>query len=646
MSTPHIHRTSCNRDCPDACSILATVDQGRVTSLRGDPQHPVTQGFLCNRTNRFLDRQYDPERLTRPLLRKDGQLVEVGWNEALDHITYHLLDIRTKWGPAAIFHYRSGGSLGILKQLCDYFFELFGPVTTKRGDICSGAGDAAQIMDFGEEDSQDLHDLLNAKHILLWGKNPTISNVHLLPVLQEAKSRGTKLVLIDPVSHKTARFADKVISPRPAGDHALSMGVARALFERGGIDPDASSYCDHLEKFEALCHRSTLPEWAAAADVPVSDLEDLADRLADRPCAIQVGWGMQRRSNGASIVRALDALCAVSGNLGIPGGGVSFYFKRRGAFDLDFVKGLDAAPRSVCEPLFGREILELKDPPIKACWITAGNPVVMLPESDTIVRALEQLEMLVVVDTFLTDTARLATVVLPTTTMLEEEDLVGAYGNHYIGSQRAVIPPPDGVLTDLQIMAELARRTGVEGFHGDARKWKERVLRKVEPHGVTLETIETGYVRNPLSAPILFADRKFKTPSGKVNLITEAPPTPAPEAGYPLNLMSLSTEKAQASQWAGPPRKLEGPIAVTVHPDSAAGIPHGGRGRLESAIGTLIVEVRHDGHQRRDVAIIPKGGSYRDGRCANQLIRAGTTDHGEGGSLLDAWVRLVPHPSA
>src|SRR5262245_6357140 len=178
-------KTVCNRDCPDACGLVATVEAGRVTRLRGDPDHPVTRGFLCYRTSHFLETQYSPERLTTPLVRRGGALVPIDWDEALDLAAERLTTITRESGPAAIFHYRSGGSLGLLKLLSDYFFARFGPVTVKRGDICSGAGDAAQTLDFGEEDSHDLFDLLNSRNIILWGKNVFVSSPHTIPVLKQ-----------------------------------------------------------------------------------------------------------------------------------------------------------------------------------------------------------------------------------------------------------------------------------------------------------------------------------------------------------------------------------------------------------------------------------------------------------------------------
>jgi anaerobic selenocysteine-containing dehydrogenase len=635
-------KTTCNRDCPDSCSIVATVEDGRVIRLAGDPDHPVTRGFLCWRTNHFLPVQYSPERLTQPLLRVGDLHVPISWEEALDVAAERLGVIRRESGPAAIFHYRSGGSLGMLKTLTDWFFELFGPVTIKRGDICSGAGEAAQQADFGACDSHDLHDLLNARNVLLWGKNVFVSSPHTIPVLRDARARGARLALVDPVHHRTAELCERFWQPRPGGDFALAMATARLLFDRGAVSATAAARCDNLPAFRDLAMSREVAAWCRDADVPVAAAEDLADRLADGPTAILVGWGMGRRSNGGAIVRALDALSALSGNLGVSGGGVSFYFRRRGAFDTSFIRGKQAAPRTIVEPLFGREVLAAKDPPVRAVWITAGNPVAMLPESGTTAEALRSRDFVVVVDSFMTDTARLAHLVLPTTTLLEADDLLGSYGHHQLGVARPVTAPPAGVRSDLEIIQGLAARVGLGAeLAGTAREWKERLISaKAAARGVTVDALEAGPLRNPLAARVLFDDGRVPTPTGRVNLVSAAPPEAARGAEFPLALLSISTDRAQSSQWSVRP---EGPTTCTVHPDvaSAAGVADGGYARLQSAIGELYVRVRCDPAQRRDVALVPKGGHLGDGRCANSLVRARTTDIGEGGALYDEGVRLV-----
>jgi anaerobic selenocysteine-containing dehydrogenase len=638
-------KTACNRDCPDACGIVATVQGDRIVRLQGDPDHPVTQGFLCERTARFLDRQYSPDRITTPLRRKGNEFLPISWDEALGEIAETMLRVRAESGPAAIMYYSCGGSMGILKGVCDYFFERFGPVTGKSGDVCTGAGDVAQMTDFGAEDSHDLFDLHHSRTIVLWGKNVHVGNVHLLPILMEARSRGAQIVSVDPVHHRTAAFADLYVQPRPGGDRALALGVARLFFERQQVDPQASEYCDHLAEFERLARSHSADEWADLAGVSYKALDSLAQAYACGPAALLIGWGLQRRRHGSATVRVIDALGAISGNIGIPGGGVSYYYKRRGAFDLGFAKRDEVAPRLIPEPLFGPAVLAANDPPIRVLWVTAANPVAMLPESETVARALETRELTVVVDSFLTDSARHAHLVLPTTTLLEEDDLLGAYGHHWVVESRPVIDPPPGVKSDYQIIQELARRTGLEGeFTDSLETWKRRVLGPVADKGASLEDLRRGAVRNPLAPQLMYSDRKFPTASGKVNLIHEVDVNPTRATPTrPLILMALSTSKSQAAQWDR--KDQQGPAIATVHPLAAPNFEEGEIARLESEQGELRVQLHFDSKQRPEVVLMDKGGWLSAGRCANALVKAEVTDAGGCAVYYDTPVRLLKFPT-
>jgi anaerobic selenocysteine-containing dehydrogenase len=631
------HQTACNRDCPDACGIVATVENGRIVALRGDSSHLVTKGFLCYRTSSFHERLDAEDRVRQPLLRKDGVLQPVSMAEALDVAAARLTQIRAESGPAAIFHYRSGGSLGLLKAFADRFFAAFGPVTVKSGDVCSGAGEAAQVLDFGVSDSNDLFDLRNSRHIVLWGKNPFVSNLHLIPLLKEVRAQGTRITLIDPVRHKAVSLSDQVIHPRPGGDLDLALGIARVLLDSGRLDPQAQDRCEGLQEYCELLRQKTPEEYAVAAGVTLSELSGLADVMADGPTAILVGWGMQRRAEGGATVRALDALSAVSGNLYRSGGGCSFYFGRRSAFTkLD----QGAAARHVREPLFAPDVAGMQDPPIRAIWITAGNPVCMLPDSPGVAKVLESTEFVVVVDPFLTDTARRADLVLPVPTLLEDDDLLGAYGHHFLSESRGVVPPPPGVLHEVELFQQLGSRVGlVDELAGSVEDWKRRLLEKLAPHGVTLEDLRRGACRNPLAPPLLFADGKVHTPSGRVQLLIDRQAIDAKASGeYPFWLFSNSTEKSQASQWAG--AGLGSHTWITVHPDAVPGFADRDIVRVHSSHGEVEAELRFDGEQRKDIAIMPKGGHFDQGHSANTLIAARATDIGLGAGYLDCRVAI------
>jgi anaerobic selenocysteine-containing dehydrogenase len=645
--TASTHRTTCNRDCPDACGVIATVENGVVTQLKGDPEHPVTRGFLCYRTSHFPELAASSLRVRQPLVRRGEQLVPATWDEALEMIAGKLTQIRSESGPAAILHYRSGGSLGILKHLTDLFFDQFGPCTGKVGDICSGAGEAAQIEDFGVSDSNDLFDLCNSRHILLWGKNPKASNVHIVPILKEAQARGARLYLVDPVQHKSRTLADHYIASAPGRDFELAMAIARHLFDTGKTAPGAATYCDHLPEFRALAESRSVAEWARLADTAVAQVQLLADALADGPTAILVGWGMQRRQRGGAIVRALDALSAISGNLFPSGGGVSFYFRRRKAFRP--FGPVVRHPRVVREPVLAEDLLAAKNPAIRFLWVTAGNPVAMLPDSAKVAKAIDAVEFVVVADCFMTDTARRADVVLPVPTMLEDSDVLGAYGHHWISESRPVVPMPAGVRHEVTIFQELAQRVDLASYPQESIDMlKRQALADVAGQGASLESMRKhGAVRSPVADLLLFPQGRVLTPNGRVQLLTQAPPEAeiqvppaAPGSSAPLWLFSNSTEKSQASQWVG--AGIGERIACTVHPDVVPGVANGAKVRLVSPTGSLAAVLVHDAALRSDIVVVPKGGHFDRGQSANALIAARATDLGLGAAYLDCFVRIVP----
>ncbi len=640
---PHDVRTACTRDCPDACQILATVEEGRVTRLRGDPDHPVTRGFLCHRTDHYLDRQYSPERLTQPLVRRGGTLEPATWDEALDVVARGLAAARDDHGFASILRVSGGGSLGLLKLVNRRFFELFGPITHTRGDVCSGAGEAAQVADMGASDAHDLDDLENTRAIVLWGKNVAETGVHLVPRLRAARARGVPVVQIDPVHNaQTLRQCDRYLQVRPGGDGFLALGVARALLDDGATDPDAPSYCDGFEAFAALARRRDVGEWARLADLPERAVRELSSLYAGtRPLATFVGWGLGRRLHGSATVRIVDALAAITGNLGVPGGGASYYFARRGGFDTSWIRRPEnAGARTLLEPLLGAEILGA-EPKIRAIVVDNANPVTQLPESRTVARALSSVDFVVVLDAFLTDTAELAHVVLPTTTMLEEHDVVGAYGHAWVQLAQPAATPPEGVRSDLAIFQALADRLGFgDALRGSAEAFLDRMLAPMASEGVTRSALAAGALRKPAAPRVLFEGRRFATPSGRFQLVGDFPDAPiAEEPGYPLVLMSNASYRSQASQRSR--ASQVDPGEVIVHPDAAPGIADGALASLASPIARVTVRVRLDAAQRRDTAIYAKGRWAKFGG-PNALVRARETDAGGGAAYYDQRVALLP----
>lgn len=640
-----VKTTTCNRDCADACRIVATVQDNRVVRIGGDKSHPITRGFLCHRTQQFLRRQYASDRLHRPLWRrnKSEDFQEISFETAMDIAAAELLRVRKESGAAAIYHYRSGGNLGHLQLVVDHFWSRFGPVSTKGGDICTGAGDAAQLSDFGALEANDISSLLEAKSIVLWGKNVHTASPHTLPWLKQARAKGTPIFAIDPVFHQSASFADQFIQPRPGGDVALALGVGQILFAEGWAHPNAADFCNDVEGFRRLCFSRTLEEHAADADVGQSEMQALAALLGtENPCTVLVGWGMGRRLNGSTTIRAIDALWALSGNVGVSGGGVSYYFNRKSFLESSALQ--TASARLLSEPRFAAAIREANDPGVRAIWITAGNPVAMLPDAGANAAVIRETEFVVVADSFLTDTAQNANLVLPTKTLLEDDNLLGAYGHHYVGVSQPVVAAAPEVRNDFEIVQALARRTGLgDEFAGTAREWKSKLLHPAwKERALDIDDIAHKAPRNPLAPKIAHENRVFSTTNGKANLLTMQDAAIVQDdvednQNFPLYLMSCSTPRSQSSQWVQEP---EGPLECTVHPRAAATFQDGDEAWLESRLSALRVRIRLDNRQRRDVALVPKGGHLNRGQAANVLVRARVTDKGEGAALYDERVRL------
>ena len=584
-------------------------------------------------------------RILRPRLGRGGAQVEVSWDEALGRVAEELRRSLASPGPESVAFFQSGGSLGILMGLTKRFFRLLGPVTECVGDICGGAGEEGQVLDFGVSESSDFFDLRHSRNILLWGKNPGVGNIHLLPLLKERVRAGAGLFSINPVPADSGLPAHQEFTPLPGRDLELAFGLGRLLLEAGGgsaetLPAELEQRVEGLQGYARCVFRKSPDEWAALAGLAPQALEVLARALLERPCALLIGWGLQRRARGGATVRALDALSILSGNLGLPGGGASFYYGRRSAFRRDLAPKRDTHSRSLSMPLLGAA---LEAAPPRFFWVSAANPVAMLPDSARVARALESLPFVVVVDSHETDTTRRADVVLPVATMLETEDVCGAYGHHWVQKMVPVIPPMGESKTELEILQALAARLGLaEEMAGTPREWIDRfLLDEAKARGLSLEALDQAPVRNPLAPEVLFEGGRVPTPSGRPPPLTSYPPPPKRDTHFPLAVFSNSHRKSQSSQWVGEEEEL-GPLEARLHPSSAPGRSDGEQVTLVSQVGRLEVRLVLDPRLQEGIVLLPKGGSYDLGRAANVLVPAVETDIGGGAAYQDCFVRIEP----
>jgi anaerobic selenocysteine-containing dehydrogenase len=641
-------QTTCTRDCPDTCAVVAHVESGRVVKLAGDSAHPTTQGFLCKKTYRYPQRVYSPQRILHPLKRTKGGWQRIPWDEALDTLAERLTALKAQSGTLAALHYQSAGSMGLLKTLNSRFFNLWGGATEATGSLCSGAGIAGQLKSYGAVRRHAPHDLLHSRTILIWGRNPIVTNIHMLPLLKAARERGATVVVIDPRRSDTVKYADLHVPVQPGGDAYLAVGLAQSLLRQGLLDREfVASATANFAAFESLLQRIDTPMILAKTGLRLEVIERLA-RLygTQKPASIHLGMGPQRWMSGAEVFQCIDALAALTGNIGVPGGGVNYASRLPPLLDLSWLaEDQAAAKRFVLRPRIGQDLLEARHPPLRLAWICGANPVTQALHSDMVRRALAGLDYCVVSDMYLTDTAQYAHLVLPTTTFLEEEDLVVTdWWHSYFGYVRPVIPPRGEARSDLFIFQGLADRLGFgDAMAGAPGEWISRLIAPMRGYGVTLERLQAeGWVLNPLAQDVPFADRQFFTKSKRFEFLTEWSEAFQPTADYPLYLITGKTSTRLNSQVLDNERdRLP---QAWVHPQVLAevGLCEGGAGLVESPYGSMRVQVHADSQQRHDTLFTEQGTWLGAGGTPNQLTGNVISHAGKLGAYNHVSVRLGP----
>lgn len=645
--------TSCTLDCPDGCGVVAHVEDGKVVKLDGYADHAFTRGYLCGKTYRYPSRVYSPERQLHPLRRKDGRgspWVRITWDEALDLVAERISGFIKESGPLCILHYQRTGSWGSTKLLNRRFWNLLGGATTTRGSLCSGAARAGQAMDFGLRTGHDPSDLLNSRLVLLWGRNPMATNLHVVPILKEVRAAGGKVVLVDPVRSESASFCDGHVQPVVARDAELAMAMARVILDEGLEDREFLARHTHgFEAFVALIRSRSLPELCAACGLDEPTVRDLAVQYATaKPASILLGWGLNKYQHSAEIFRCVDALAAICGYVGVPGGGATHGFVQQRHFDKA-VEGFGLAThhRALSEPMLGRALLDACDPPVRMMFVNGGNPVNQSPNSNLVARAFDTLEFTVVVDAFLTDTTDYADVFLPTTTFLEEEDVLVSWGHNIIGGVNAAIPPVGEARSDLWIYQQLADRLGIgAGMAGTPREWLRRILAPLEARGVSVDEVMEHPVPCPIAPQVPFADHVFPTSSGKFEFIGRLEHEPRELEGFPLVLVTNFAKTWLLSQMLEREHPARAFVRIGLETAQEFGITDKQEAVIRSPVGQLVVEVRVDPKVGRGMVVMPVGTWMKRGGGANVLTEDIVSNFGEMAAYGETRVMLEPLPGA
>ena len=569
---------ACPHDCPDACGVLITIENGRATRIQGDPEHPVTRGFLCAKVAKYLDRVYSPDRVLYPMRRigpkgpvagqrsfaphgQAGAVVpthadstqswrRISWDEALEEIAARFRAITAEFGSEAILPYSFGGTLGALNSasMDRRFFHRLGASQLERA-ICSAAGEAGLESVLGVKMGTEPEQFRHSKYIIAWASNIHGNNVHLWPFITEARREGAKLVVIDPYRTRTAECADWYLPINPGTDAALALGMMHVII--GENLHDADYVAKHTLGFEQL--REKVKEYppervAQWTGITAADIRKLAREYASvRPSVIRLNYGVQRSERGGMATRAIAMLPCILGSWKEVGGGLQL--STSGAFDLNtkalkrtdlMQTALGREARTINMVELGSVLNTLNDPPVKALFVYSSNPAAVAPRHNEVVRGLLRPDLFTVVhEQFFTDTTDYADIVLPATTFFEHKDLQKAYGHYYLQVSNQAIAPLGECRSNVELFRALAQRMGFEEdcFRETVDEMIDLALESKDPwmEGMTREGLELGQVRLNFEAsgsrlpvsggadPFLpFADGGFRTPSGKAELHSEA----------------------------------------------------------------------------------------------------------------------------
>jgi anaerobic selenocysteine-containing dehydrogenase len=671
MGTRH---SVCALDCPDTCAILVQVEDGRATRLRGDSAHPVTRGFLCGKVAQYLEREYSPQRLLYPQKRMaakgEGRFARISWDEALDTIARRLTETAREFGPESVLPYSYAGTMGMLNGngMDRRFFHRLGASQLDR-TICSSAGSAALMASLGMRYGTEPEQFAHSKFILVWGANVHGTNVHLWPFIVDARRKGARLWVIDPVRTRTAALADRHLRIHPGSDLALALGLAHVILNENLHDADyIARNTNGFEELCALVCQYTPERTASLTGVAKEDIVELASLYATiRPAAIRVGYGVQRSERGGAAVRAICALPALTGSWKDVGGGMQLSTSQAFQFDkkalemphLQFQSPLGRPARVVNMTELGKALTALDAPPVKAMVVYNSNPASIAPNQNLVLKGMKREDLFtVVLEQFQTDTSDYADILLPSTTFLEHTDLYLAYGHYHLQLARPVVAAPGETRSNVQVFRELAVRMGFEDscFQDTEDDMIRATLNSGHPFlkGITLERLDAEHsVRLNVSAagkPFLpFAEGGFGTASGKCEFGAESlgyvPPRESRlgDAGltqkYPLEFISSKFDDAMNSTFGNRADVDENCSVLHLHYGDAGprGIHTGDRVRVFNARGALLLKAHVADSPSGMVApgvvrapAIRWARNAEDGRSANVLTSDILTDIGGG----------------
>lgn len=628
-------RNVCPRNCYDTCAQISYVEDGILKKVEGDPKSTYTNGKLCLKGYNYTRRVYSPDRIKYPMKqvpRGSGNWERITWDEAMNTIAEKVLDLKKRYGSTLpICMNKYSGNFGITHYGIEGTMSSIGYTTRAIGTPCWPAGIDSQTYDFGTIVNNDPEDMANSKYIILWGSNCAWTGIHTMQFIEKARERGAKIVVIDPILTSTASKADLYIQVKASTDGALALGMARYILDNDMVDWDyVNANSIGFAEWAEYVQKNITLDWAAEnTGVPKDVIIQLAHEYASaKPASVWVGYGMQRHTNGGQNVRAIDCLGLMTGNIGKSGGGINYaqletwgfnYHAMvmpapEGSVGVKDANGNDV-DRVVNMNNFAADVQALNDPPVKMLWIAARNPVSQDPDTNDIIKMFNSMELVVTVDSFFNPTVELSDIVLPATTHFEDWDVMASYWHHWVGINQRAIQPMYESKSDVEIAMELSKAMNAlepgsctYPTSGDPEEWVAKEFNDGIHEMLGIYSYK-DLIDGPRKAKIstaAWADGKFRTPSGKIEVHSEqaaanglpAIPTWVEEmkapAEYPIRFLTPHPQHGIHSQFqnldwmmaANPEPLLE------LNPKLAAqhGIAQGDMVRVYNDLGEITVK--------------------------------------------------------
>ena len=470
----------CTLDCFDCCKFNVYVDNNQVIKIEGDKNHPYTKGFICKKGLMHLNRSNHPKRQYKPLLKVNGEWIEISFEEAIDIIAERLSEYKEEYGAQSILYYEQYGSGSLLKSIGDIFFNFFGGCSKQKGGPCWSAGIAAQKQNFGDVRSHCLEDMINSRTIIVWGKNPANTTIHTMQMIKKAKQNGSYIIVIDPIKTETAKLADYYVQVSPGGDGALALAIGKKIIEENRFD--AEYVAEHVNGFQAyknyvenldmntLCKRAGVNE-----DV----VNFITEKYTELYSTILLGYGLQKYSHGGNTISLIDTLAAITGQIGKSGGGVNYANKvYTSILNTDPYHSENYADNRIF--YVSKMSSFIKENNIKMAIITKSNLLNQLPDLNSLEESLKSIDFKVCIDQFLTDTVQICDLFIPATTVLESEDLIfSSMTNPYITYIEKAVEPKNSLMDEYYFFMKLAEKLNIQHYPRVSKK--EYLTNVIEP---------------------------------------------------------------------------------------------------------------------------------------------------------------------